>query len=184
MSNFYTCQCSRHNKDELSNSAFAPSKHNWKRNAVLFILTKVNSVIGCLSDALRNFHTRRNEMEMENIWRMRMHVSAWSHCVDEAFSTLWPHQIDGSVNVVRQPSTHQCSLPLAWNTFQPSAQMIIQSDLAALRCVQMPCRTAVVNRGLGSRLDTAPDKRGCPIRRSASHPFKVRPDMWSQVFRQ
>lgn len=46
--------------------------------------------------------------------------------------------------------------------------MIIQSDLAALCCVQMPCRTAVVNRGLGSRLDTVPDKRGCPIRRSAS----------------
>lgn len=43
--------------------AFAPFKQNWKRNAVLFILTKVNSEI-VLSDALRNFHTRRDEMEM------------------------------------------------------------------------------------------------------------------------
>lgn len=75
------------------------------------------------------------------------------------------------------------SLPLACNTntFQASAHMIIPSDLAALCRVQMPCRTAVVNRGLGSRLDTVPAKHRCSIRTSASHPLKVCRNMWLQV---
>lgn len=74
-------------------------------------------------------------------------------------------------------------LPLACNTntFQASAQTIIPSDLAARCPVQMPCRTAVVNRGLGRRLDTVPAKHGCSIRTSASHPLKVCPNMWLQV---
>lgn len=95
---FYTCQCSRHNKDELSNSAFSPFKQHWKRNAVLFILTKVNSEIVWV------MHSGISTL-VETKWKWKTFsgckcTSAHEvYCMDEAFNTLWPHQIDGSVVV-------------------------------------------------------------------------------------